>query len=168
MNEIKRPKARKTLAELAHGADERRQIPGVLDDLDELRARLSECPESSGHPRRIQRQRTKGWRMPDGAVYVGRPTVFGNPWALKDAAFLWKPGGVDLRQRAAWVVEQYKRDLKHRGFVHYDLSEQPTVQLADLPARLGGRDLACWCPLDMPCHADVLLRLANPREPFDG
>jgi hypothetical protein len=26
---------------------------------------------------------------------------------------------------------------------------------------LRGHDLACWCPLDKPCHADVLLRLAN-------
>ncbi|MGE2733815.1 DUF4326 domain-containing protein [Mycolicibacterium vaccae] len=30
---------------------------------------------------------------------------------------------------------------------------------------LAGRDLACWCPLDDPCHADVLLDLANgPRD----
>ena len=27
---------------------------------------------------------------------------------------------------------------------------------------LAGKDLACWCPLDRPCHADVLLELANP------
>ena len=26
---------------------------------------------------------------------------------------------------------------------------------------LRGRDLACWCPLDRPCHGDVLLELAN-------
>jgi hypothetical protein len=26
---------------------------------------------------------------------------------------------------------------------------------------LAGYDLACWCPLDQPCHADVLLELAN-------
>ncbi|MBK7274882.1 MAG: DUF4326 domain-containing protein [Actinomycetales bacterium] len=31
-------------------------------------------------PQRIQRQRTKGWRMPEGAVYVGRPTKWGNPF----------------------------------------------------------------------------------------
>ncbi len=28
--------------------------------------------------KRIQRKRTKGWRMPEGAVFVGRPTVWGN------------------------------------------------------------------------------------------
>ena len=33
-------------------------------------------------PRRIQRKRTKGWRMPEGAVYVGRPTKWGNPYPV--------------------------------------------------------------------------------------
>jgi Domain of unknown function (DUF4326) len=33
-------------------------------------------------PRRIQRQRTKGWRMPAGAIYVGRPSPWGNPWPI--------------------------------------------------------------------------------------
>jgi hypothetical protein len=33
-------------------------------------------------PERIQRRRAKGWRMPDGAVYVGRPTKWGNPWIV--------------------------------------------------------------------------------------
>jgi hypothetical protein len=27
--------------------------------------------------------------------------------------------------------------------------------------QLRGKDLACWCPLDQPCHADVLLEIAN-------
>ena len=31
-------------------------------------------------PERIQRKRTKGWRMPEGAIYVGRPTKWGNPY----------------------------------------------------------------------------------------
>lgn len=32
---------------------------------------------------------------------------------------------------------------------------------AQIRAELAGRDLACWCPLDQPCHADVLLEIAN-------
>ena len=39
---------------------------------------------------------------------------------------------------------------------------RPYPSLDEIRAALGGRDLACWCPLDKPCHADVLLRLANP------
>lgn len=31
-------------------------------------------------PKRIQRKRTKGWRMPENTIYVGRPSVYGNPY----------------------------------------------------------------------------------------
>ena len=86
-------------------------------------------------PRRIQRRRSKGWRMPDGAVYVGRPTRWGNPFASSDRAR-------DVREYAEWltrrpdIVEAARRELR-------------------------GKDLACWCPESQPCHADVLLRVAN-------
>jgi len=89
--------------------------------------------------KRIQRKRTKGWRMPDGVVYVGRPSTWGNPFAL--SIF-----GGD-RQRA---VDSY-RDYMTRF---------PTLAEA-ARKELVGKDLACWCPLDKPCHADVLLELAN-------
>ncbi|HZL05925.1 MAG TPA: DUF4326 domain-containing protein, partial [Coriobacteriia bacterium] len=36
--------------------------------------------------------------------------------------------------------------------------------LEDVRAALAGRDLACWCPLTDPCHADVLLEIANAPE----
>lgn len=38
-----------------------------------------------GRPKRIQRKRTKGWRMPEGAIYVGRPTKWGNPAKVGDS-----------------------------------------------------------------------------------
>ena len=40
---------------------------------------------------------------------------------------------------------------------------QRAALLARLP-ELRGHDLACWCPLDGPCHADVLLELANRED----
>jgi hypothetical protein len=95
-----------------------------------------------GPPVRIQRRRTAGWRMPDGAVYVGRPTRFGNPYA-HDAT----PAG------RAEVVGRY-RELA---------AADPALQAA-ARRQLAGRDLACWCPLDQPCHADVLLTIANPDQ----
>lgn len=86
-------------------------------------------------PRRIQRQRTKGWRMPDKwhAKYVGRPTMWGNPFKGADA------------------VERYRAALDQLG----------QEQLDTLLAPLAGLHLICWCPLDRPCHADVLLEYAN-------
>lgn len=113
---------------------------------------------------RIQRQRTKGWRMPEGAVYVGRPGVFGNPW---DAI----PGEHDRAVRIfrAWLIGSHlRRDLQeiYENLGPADIGALDARRgrlLARLP-ELRGKNLACYCPLDRPCHADVLLELAN-REP---
>jgi hypothetical protein len=94
---------------------------------------------------RIQRRRTKGWRMPEGAIYVGRPTRWGNSWKIGDREFR----GVVLD--GSTVVLAYRDNL---GVMSDD-------ELAEWLAPLRGHDLACWCPLDQPCHADVLLELAN-------
>lgn len=90
-------------------------------------------------PQRIQRKRTKGWRMPEGAVYVGRPTIYGNP-------FKSPPFG----RKAA--VDLYRRNIDHVG-----CRQEKLEQIRELR----GKDLACWCKLDVPCHADILLELAN-------
>lgn len=90
-------------------------------------------------PQRIQRKRSKGWRMPEGAVYVGRPTKWGNPWNLSRNGF-----AAERRVIVDW----------YRKLASETLSES-------IRAELRGRDLACWCALDQPCHADVLLEIAN-------
>lgn len=106
-------------------------------------------------PKRIQRKRTKGWRMPKGAVYVGRPTCFGNDFKI---------GGVDPYSEhhepmtAERTVELYRQHLEVR-------QKYGDPQLNIRPY-LTGKDLACWCPLIqhgvyVPCHADVLLSIAN-------
>ena len=106
----------------------------------------------------VQRSRAKGWRMPEGAVYVGRPTVFGNPFH--------PPSDDRTRQRPSdrhRRVEAYRDWLTRPKRSPWFGSEAATARerlLAALP-RLRGRDLVCWCPLDQPCHADVLLELAN-------
>ena len=107
-------------------------------------------------PKRIQCKRTKGWRMPEGAVYVGRPTLWGNPFATAD----------EFRE---WLEEFRRRDVlnspsRYSGSV---LDSRAVELLISLPFELRGKDLACWCPLDdehgnrFSCHADVLLELAN-------
>jgi hypothetical protein len=91
-------------------------------------------------PRRIRLSRRRGWRKPAGAVVVARPTRWGNPF----------PVGPD-RSRAE-AVAAYERAL---------LAGRLTVTVDDVRRELAGRDLCCWCPLDEPCHADVLLVVAN-------
>jgi hypothetical protein len=104
---------------------------------------------SENTPKRIQRKRTKGWRMPEGAVYVGRPSQWGNPFTAED---YWKSGYVGhIGIARAWAKAQFRVYVLGRleSGVGYPL------------AALRGQDLACWCPLDQPCHADVLLEIAN-------
>ena len=109
-------------------------------------------------PKRIQRKRTKGWRMPEGAVYVGRPTRWGNPFIIdgtgvfsRDTDDWWT--ATDARQCA---VDMFALHTGPLGLYEYN-----DDTLVDLRRELAGKDLACWCALDQPCHADVLLRIAN-------
>jgi hypothetical protein len=84
-------------------------------------------------------RRTGGWRKPPGAVNVARPTRWGNP-------FLIGTHGAEV------VVAEYRRWINE--------AEQADL-LAAAKTELAGHDLMCWCPLDRPCHADVLLEIAN-------
>lgn len=83
--------------------------------------------------------------MPPKAVYVGWPTKWANPFHVGDIA----AGGVELSAEDAVIL--YKA---------FTAQEYPASELA----KLRGRDLACWCELDQPCHADVLLELANQTQ----
>ena len=89
-------------------------------------------------PKRFQRSRRKGARLPNGVVVVTRPTRWGNPHPLELGR--------------AEAVRRYRDDL---------LAARLTVSVVDVKRELRGRDLACYCPLDEPCHADVLLEIAN-------
>jgi hypothetical protein len=117
-------------------------------------------------PVRIQRRRTAGWRMPEGAVNCCRPGPWGNPYVLAHARSgrllqrndMWSvsyQGSVLVRwdtkrAAAADAVDRFRRLL----------GESP-AQVEAIRTHLAGKDLCCWCPLDQPCHADVLLEIAN-------
>lgn len=107
--------------------------------------------------KRIQRQRTKGWRIPEGAIYVGRPTVFGNPFHGPAERRRDRPSTVLRRIEAYrdWITRP-----KNSPWFGTN-AEAARRRLLDALPRLRGHDLACWCPLSAPCHADVLLELAN-------
>jgi hypothetical protein len=94
---------------------------------------------SPAQPRRIQVRRIKGWRLPAGSVYVGRPTRFGNPFRVAEHG-------------RAEAIRRFEEWLRQPGGAEI---------LTRARAELRGRHLACWCRLDEPCHGDVLLRLVN-------
>lgn len=123
-------------------------------------------------PVRIQRQRTKGWRMPEGAVYVGRPSRWGNPFVLGET-YMWlstgmpfpvptprDPGEYEYGLRVVRLDDRQMATAWFRAWVEWTENDISV----NVMAVLGGRDLACWCPLDQPCHADVLLDLANGEQ----
>jgi len=109
-------------------------------------------------PKRIQLRRTAGWRKPEGAIVVARPSTWGNPYRLQlglNHTLVDSFGNEYSCAPGEWrgvAVRRFREDLAD-GRLPY------TVE--DVQERLGGRDLACWCALDSPCHADVLLELAN-------
>lgn len=76
--------------------------------------------------------------MPEGAIYVGRGSLWGNPYPL---------------------VNGRTPEIAVGDFASYLLYQPRLVAAAREVLR--GHDLACWCPLDKPCHADVWLRTVN-------
>jgi len=94
------------------------------------------------HPIRVQLSRAKGWRMPPNTVKVDRSTRWGNPYQ----------GGHDGDGDRAYLV----------GLFRAYLSRPEQAALVEVAVNhLRGKNLACWCPPDQPCHADVLLEIAN-------
>jgi hypothetical protein len=102
---------------------------------------------------RIQLSRRKGWRMPDNTVKVDRTTRWGNLFIVgKDGT---REECVELYRRllggylAIGQTPSIDEQHKYRAFVKCNLW------------RLRGKNLACWCPPDAPCHADALLLLTQ-------
>lgn len=135
-------------------------------------------------PVRIQRKRTKGWKMPEGAVSVTRPGKWGNPFDLRRSEHCWtavahgfrgdKSGRIAasvsiyrawlLNWKADWIDcgLSVERDGKSERVVSSPAVKAPAPPtIEEIRDELRGKNLACWCPLDQPCHADVLLELAN-------
>lgn len=109
-------------------------------------------------PQRIQRSREHGWRMPDNTIYVGRPTVFGNPFTLKGCAEAGYTG--DLHGRCFEAFRIFMGKYWREVWQGEEAERYHDRLLRRLP-ELRGKHLACWCPLNRACHADVLIELAN-------
>lgn len=126
-------------------------------------------------PVRIQRKRMRGWRLPAGAVCVTRPGRWGNHYrAWRETTGEWwvSDGGnhhgpfADKRAAQAEAVRLYEADLTTPGRHHSRLTS-PVPTPTDVWKELRGRDLACYCGPDEPCHGDILLAVANgPPPPF--
>jgi hypothetical protein len=101
-------------------------------------------------PIRVQRKRVKGWKMPPNTVSVTRPGKWGNPFIGEGA------------------VDKFRECLLNSTMTYIYFYEVKATEeyyrfkwMAENLYLLRGRNLACFCPLDKPCHADVLLELSN-------
>lgn len=109
-------------------------------------------------PKRIQLRRTKGWRKPEGAAVVSRPAKWGNPFS---ANYWMRAAGWTEARARDYVFSQFRACvLGTDSPINPDYKEAIDRIKRDIE-QLRGKDLCCWCSLDQPCHADVLLDLAN-------
>lgn len=114
-------------------------------------------------PHRVQLSRRKGWRLPPDTVSVARPRLWGNPYSVAEFGSLAVPMFAATvrgeRPGEIWPEHAVRTDALHDAWM---------VRIGGHPGRramteLQGKHLACWCRLDGPCHADVLLEVANPE-----
>lgn len=95
-------------------------------------------------PKRIQRRRTKGWKMPRNTISVTRPGRWGNEFKVddytpdrKECIRAFKEKKLEQqREYPEWFEEYYLKPIR-------------------------GKDLACWCKLSDECHGNFWLELAN-------
>jgi len=116
----------------------------------------------STQPQRIQRKRTKGWKMPPNTINVCRPGRFGNPFDIETAI---ESGFATAETAQQFVVDCFRDWLgpsqSGRDWWQGPESDKRRAGIMEGLSFLRGKNLACFCHLDKPCHAAVLLELAN-------
>jgi hypothetical protein len=135
-------------------------------------------------PVRVQLRRSKSWKMPPNTVKVDRSTKWGNPYHVgQRGRLVWEPmADADLLTQdfsrkdivcPDGVVIKGARRVPPNRLIYFDapltiedvilLYRKHIIENKIDVAPLRGKNLACWCKLDQPCHADVLLEIANPE-----
>lgn len=125
----------------------------------------------SEKPLRVQLSRAKGWKMPPNTVKVDRGTAYGNPWFVGAGRVKLQCGdivSIGPTLTADGAVDRYRRWLGGElGSGIAEMVRHPLFDMVLCPGHppdispLRGKNLACWCRMGAPCHADVLLDLAN-------
>lgn len=93
--------------------------------------------------------------MPSNTIYVGRPGRWGNPFKVGEE-YVRERMSAGGGQKTGIVV-----DAEHAVRLFRRFTARQTQFHIDAYRELRGKNLACFCPLDQPCHADVLLEIAN-------
>lgn len=127
-------------------------------------------PTYQPHPLRFQLSRKKSYRMPEGGMSVARPSRWGNPFIIGKRYLVFRELGWGLPTlqqlgpmdgglcESVDVTYPEQAVAMYRAWMKSCMTT--AVEKSD-PTVLRGKQLGCWCPLDRPCHADVLAELAN-------
>lgn len=119
-------------------------------------------------PVRIQMKREKGFNLQEHSISINglpatrvdRATKWGNPFRLGEEYVIADDDTATISvssDKMEGVVHLYEIAIRDENVrKRYNLPSPEEIR-----AELAGRNLACWCPLDQSCHADVLLRIAN-------
>lgn len=119
-------------------------------------------------PQRIQRRRTKGARLPEKTVCVSRGTKWGNPfYIINEEGSPWITDARDKSMPVCNYAAMELLGLPADGPFGWDNARKGVVALFKQQCcdrsfeELRGKHIACWCPVDEPCHGDVILERAN-------
>lgn len=123
-------------------------------------------PTKDRIPVRVQRRRTKGWKMPDNTLSATRPGKFGNPYKIGDHCG-WAIIRRDLGNRSLRdvLIEKYGEPIYKttedtiEGFKQKVMASEAFQRM--IKRKFRGKNIACWCKLTNPCHVDFLLEVAN-------
>lgn len=131
-------------------------------------------PPGVGRPiaqgRRVVRPRRRGQPLPPNTVYVGRPTIWGNPFSDRYLGISTRPPShrkighaKSVKLHRQWLMGEIAAlTLERMGFCPKEVEalERLRIKVLSRLHELAGKDLACWCPLTSRwCHADTLLEL---------
>jgi len=128
-------------------------------------AQLAAIPLLAVCPIRVQRKRVKGYRMPENTKSVTRPGKFGNPYKIGMHNIFDIKDRITDKSLKDYLIEKNGENkyhtvedvlLAYRQKINGSQAMQRVIKYY-----LKGKNLACFCPLDKPCHADILLEVAN-------
>lgn len=125
--------------------------------------------------KRIQRKRIKGWKKPKNSIIVDRTSKWGNPFKL-EGDMIYCDASHRRKILSPWVCFNEHLYSKEDGIMQVidlyknwvtgsmddgQIVRPPLFTIEDIKDELRGKDLICFCPINTPCHADILLEIAN-------
>ncbi|WP_421759102.1 DUF4326 domain-containing protein [Devosia sp.] len=119
----------------------------------------------SAKPQRLHLSRKKGFNLQEAsrelnglpAKIVARPGKWGNPFVIAEIAKRYTLDPAEAQARAVDLCTQWLIGALSTS----PLSPGPAPSLDLIRTELAGHNLACWCKPGTPCHADVLIEIAN-------